>query len=90
MFSFRSFSRIILMIVIVSSIGLLHAVQAQQDTLRLDEAIQLGLQNNYAIQIAHNESAIAENNASLGNAGFLPRLSANISKSRSIFGRQSA
>lgn len=82
MFRFQSFLRVIIL-VIISGIGLFHAGQAQ-DTLGLDEAIQLGLQNNYAIQIAHNESAIAENNASLGNAGFLPRLSANISKSRSV------
>jgi outer membrane protein TolC len=43
-----------------------------QDTLRLAEAVQLGLENNFNIRIAGNNVAIAENNYTLGNAGFLP------------------
>ena len=43
-----------------------------QDLLTLREAIDLALENNYTIQVARNETAIAENNYSLGNAGFLP------------------
>jgi outer membrane protein len=63
------------------------SVQAQQspDTLRLDTAVQRALQNNQQAQIARREVDIAENNVSLGNAGFLPTLtgSAGYSETRS-------
>lgn len=52
------------------------AVHAQQ-TLPLEEAIRVGLEKNFAIRIAENEVRIAENNSSLGNAGFLPTVSAS-------------
>lgn len=55
-----------------------------QEILTLDDAIQIGLQNNYSILIAENQSEIDANNVSLGNAGFLPMLSANALKSQSI------
>jgi len=55
-----------------------------QDTLSVEEAIAIGLNNNYSIQIAGNESDIAQNNRSLGNAGFLPSLSAVASRNYSI------
>ncbi len=58
--------------VIISAL-LLGSISAQgQDTLRLSEAVQIGLENNYNIRIARNNVGIAENNHSLGNAGFLP------------------
>jgi len=51
-------------------------VQAQpsgsRDTLRLNSAVQRALENNQQAQIARREAEVAENNASLGNAGFLP------------------
>jgi len=47
--------------------------QAQQ-TLTLNDAIAEGLKNNYNIVIAAGAAEIAENNNSLGNAGFLPTL----------------
>jgi len=55
--------------------GIFPEVAAARDTLTVARAVQLGLENNYAIRIARNEADIAENNNSLGNAGFLPRLS---------------
>lgn len=45
--------------------------------LNLDEAIAIGLKNNFSIQIANNDLKIAVNNNSLGNAGFLPSLNLN-------------
>lgn len=55
-----------------------NAVSAQQaDTLDINEAIQIGLENNFSIQIARNNAAISENNNSLGNAGFLPTVTAD-------------
>lgn len=60
-----------------------------QDTLRLDQAIAISLQNNYSIIIAQNNTQIAENNNSLGNAGFLPRLSASGSQNNTIYSTKS-
>jgi outer membrane protein TolC len=39
----------------------------------------MALINNYSIEIARSQQEIAENNLSLGNAGFLPQLKANAS-----------
>lgn len=50
---------------------------AAQDILTLDEAIKIGLANNYGINIAKNSMQIAENNATPGNAGMLPRIDVN-------------
>ncbi|MDZ7756237.1 TolC family protein [Rhodohalobacter sp.] len=48
-----------------------------QQTLNLEDAIQLGLERNFAIRIAENDARISENNNSIGNAGFLPVISAD-------------
>ncbi|WP_234570677.1 TolC family protein [Rhodohalobacter sp. 614A] len=55
-----------------------------QELLTLDEAIAIGLENNYGIQISRNEVEQAENNHSLGNAGFLPALNATASRTESV------
>ena len=49
-------------------------VQAQErpDTLRLEAAVQRALDENPQARIARREVDIAENNRSVGNAGFLP------------------
>ncbi|WP_299702644.1 TolC family protein [uncultured Pontibacter sp.] len=49
---------------------------AAQEKLSLEEAIRIGLQNNYDIQIAGRQEAITKNNVTLGNAGFLPNIEA--------------
>lgn len=48
-----------------------------QQTLNLEDAIRIGLERNFAIRIADNEARISENNNSVGNAGFLPVISAD-------------
>ncbi len=48
-----------------------------QDTLTIDQAIELALKNNHSILIAKNEASIAENNFTPGNAGMLPQLNLN-------------
>lgn len=42
--------------------------------LSVQEAIRIGLHNNYAIRVARTTAEIARNNVGLGTAGFLPRL----------------
>lgn len=70
-------------ILIFLFLGVTTKLQAQ-DTLSVDEAITIGLTNNYAIQISDNETDISRNNSSLGNAGFLPTISATGSRNYSI------
>ncbi|GAB6281814.1 MAG: TolC family protein [Ignavibacterium sp.] len=47
-----------------------------QEILSLENAIQIGLENNYSIKIAKNFYKISENDVSIGNAGFLPTIDA--------------
>ena len=50
-----------------------------QDNLTLADAIAIGLKNNYQIQIAGKNTAIAERNNNWMEAGALPNISANAS-----------
>lgn len=45
-----------------------------QDTLRLQQAIDLALKNNFQIEISRNNLEIAENNNNAGSAGMLPTI----------------
>jgi len=53
--------------------GLSFLVQAQT-YISAEDAIRIGLENNFEIRIARNNQAIAEKNAGLGTSGFLPSL----------------
>ncbi|HEX2960798.1 MAG TPA: TolC family protein [Ignavibacteriales bacterium] len=55
-----------------------------QEALTLEKAVKIGLENNYSIKLAKNDVTIAQNNVTLGNAGFLPKLDATASESNSI------
>jgi outer membrane protein len=55
-----------------------------QDTLSLEQAIRIGLENNYSIQIAENSSQISMNNHSMGNAGMLPSVTAYAARTKSV------
>jgi len=45
-----------------------------QQPVTLQEAVVTGLKNNYSVLLQKNEAAIAANDNTLGNAGFLPSL----------------
>ena len=64
--------------------GLSISALTQDQPLTLHDAIEIGLKNNYAIQISRNEAEIEANNYALGNAGFLPSIDVNASASKSI------
>lgn len=50
-------------------------IQAQQPQIyTLKTCLESGLQNNYSLQIIRNEEQVSKNNATLGNAGYLPTL----------------
>jgi len=64
--------------VIIGFILVFAAGAAQtQEILTLDRAIEIGLSNNYGINIAKNSQQIAGNNATPGNAGMLPKVDVN-------------
>ncbi|HEY0031234.1 MAG TPA: TolC family protein [Bacteroidia bacterium] len=45
-----------------------------QEQLTLEQAMDIALKNNYDISIVRNNSLVAENNNTLGNAGMLPKV----------------
>ncbi len=55
-----------------------------QVILSPEEAIRIGLLNNFDIRLVRQEVAEAENNLSLGNAGFLPQLDLTASQNYSV------
>ncbi|MDR0836164.1 MAG: TolC family protein [Tannerella sp.] len=59
--------RIIFTILIINSF-----YAASQEIFTLKQCIETGLERNYSIRIIKNESQIASNNATIGNAGYLP------------------
>lgn len=65
-------------------ISVLPLSAVAQDTLRIEEAIRIGLENNFSIRIARNDARIARNNNSLGNAGMLPVLTSDGTFNRRI------
>lgn len=54
-----------------------------QEVMTLEGAIDLALEYNYGIKIARSNQEIAENNNSLGNAGFLPILTLDANQNNS-------
>lgn len=55
-----------------------------QDTLKLNDAIVLALQNNYSISLAENTVKISGITNSAGNAGMLPKLDLNATRSYAL------
>ena len=49
-----------------------------QEVLTLEDAVKIALENNFDIRIASNNLKIDEANATAGNAGMLPKVTANI------------
>ncbi|WP_160328119.1 TolC family protein [Solirubrum puertoriconensis] len=52
--------------------------------LSLQEAIRIGLENNYGIRIAQRDEQIARNNVTRGNAGQLPIVNGNFTRNYTI------
>ncbi|WP_442589033.1 TolC family protein [Pedobacter sp. AW31-3R] len=55
-----------------------------QDTLSLEQAITMALQNNYDIKLVSNDVQIAKNNVNIGNAGMLPNIGGTFDNGGSI------
>ncbi len=61
-------------------IGVTSSKIFAQSTLTLEQAIAIALEKNYAIRISEKRIRIAENDNTLGNAGFLPSVTAAAQK----------
>ena len=64
------------MIKIIILIFIFSISALTQNILTAEDAVKIGLKNNYDIQIAKNNREIAQNNSGFGTAGFLPTLNA--------------
>ena len=63
---------------ILTALALVVACALQaQNTLSLDEAISSTMANNFDIQLANNSVIVAENNQSIQNSGYLPKITGN-------------
>ena len=72
-----------LLILLSFTLVLLLKAKAQQ-VISLDQAIEYTLNNNLNIKIAKKQTSVAENNATRGNAGALPTISASGNYSGSL------
>tara|TARA_R110002049_G_scaffold113712_2_gene264183 strand:+ start:312 stop:1622 length:1311 start_codon:yes stop_codon:yes gene_type:complete len=63
--------------------GLTSLIRAQE-VLKVEEAVQIALENNYQIKIASNELQIDEISVSPANAGMLPQIGLNLTDNNSI------
>src|SRR5690554_6900726 len=71
---------VIVLVLILISTPLLQA----QTLLTEADAVRIGLENNYAIRLQRSNLQIAENNNTLGNAGFLPEINVNAGQNYSV------
>lgn len=55
-----------------------------QESMTLQKALRIALENNYGILLQKNEATIARNNNTIGNAGFLPTLDLNLAQNNTI------
>ena len=55
-----------------------------QEVLTIENAVKIALENNYEIKISKNNLNIDQSNVSIGNAGILPVLTANIVDTNSL------
>lgn len=55
-----------------------------QELLTLQDAVKIALENNYEIKIATNNLSIDKTNVASGNAGMLPKVTANVTDNNAI------
>jgi len=69
---------------IVSALLILPFQGFCQEVMSIDDAIRIGLENNYGILLARNELQIATNNVTWGNAGILPSINIHATYDKAI------
>src|SRR5690554_4221067 len=68
---------ILLILLTTSAVAQVQKPAVVDTLLNLQECLDIGLVNNFDLQIVRNEELISDNNVTLGNAGFLPDASLN-------------
>lgn len=63
--------------------GFIQTIKAQE-LLTLEDAVKIALENNYEIRISKNDLTIDKTNVTIGNAGMLPKVAANVIDNNSI------
>jgi outer membrane protein TolC len=59
---------------------LLPGKSYSQEQLSYEQALRIGLENNYDIRVVAKDQQINENNVTLGNAGFFPTVDARVNR----------
>lgn len=75
---------IIRMLIIVHCLMIGALILPAQEILTLDDAVRIGLENNYSIIIQKNSAEIAGNNNTIGNAGFLPSINLSATQNNTV------
>lgn len=78
------FNKIQLALIWCFSPCILSAQLKPKIEISLNEAIQIGIENNYGIRIADISRQIAENNNTYGNAGYYPQVFLNIGQGNNL------
>ncbi len=71
-------------ILIVLSLFMPGITAAAQNIISLRECLETGLERNYQLRMVRNDEQIASNNATIGNAGYLPTLGLNAGYSETV------
>ncbi len=72
-------------ILILLSFGLGFLCSATgQELLRVRQAVELALENNYDIKLSQNALLVAQENKTYGNAGMLPQVTADLVQNNSV------
>lgn len=72
-----------ILLLLIAAFGFVNFTFAQE-VLTLEKAVAKGLENNYDIKIEKKNFEVAENNNSLGEAGFLPSVNLQVNQNNSI------
>lgn len=72
-----TFSAIMKFIISLLFTGFIINSGSGQELLTMENAITIGMDNNYGIQIARNDNEISRNNTAPGNAGMMPTITAS-------------
>ena len=75
----KSFASRFLLLTSLSLLLGLNCFAQQKKTYTLQECLNEGLENNYSLKMVRNQQRVSDNNATVGNAGFLPSLAVSSS-----------
>ncbi len=73
-----------LVLLILSFFSALQSSPAQDTLMTMEKAVEILLKNNFSILISRNETEIAKNNNTPGNAGELPEINAYATQSSAV------